>query len=273
MMMHKNRLIFKIEGSEKNNHHLELSVFAEKTTQFLDFLKNSTKNSGEDKVVFYVVSLSHSSPAIIACEPKGSDNSSTIAAFNCIRKNLISVAEGQAHNLSNPVLSALQKLAEFNPQKVEQVEIQTFTDDDVKQVYPLDERFRENLIKARSEEDKAVSTIDGKLERVNIHQNANTFTIYTLLPQMSSVACKFPQELIRDVQEALGSFVSVWGKCFYRPDATFPYKIDVREMKVLPPSEKLPSLRDLYGIAPDATGDKSSEQLVREQRDEWSKEA
>ena len=36
-------------------------------------------------------------------------------------------------------------------------------------------------------------------------------------------------------------------------------------------AEALPTLSDLYGIAPGATGGKSSEQFVRELRDAWDK--
>ena len=82
----------------------------------------------------------------------------------------------------------------------------------------LDDRFREKLGNARRLEEKVTSTIDGKLEQINIHNNANTFRIYPSLPGASSVNCKFPQELLEHVQGALGSFVSVSGECFYRPD-------------------------------------------------------
>lgn len=270
-MMRKNRLVFKIEGPDKNNNHLELSVFLEKTRQFLDFLKNSAKDNGQDDVVFHVVSLSHSSPATIECEPIGPDTHPSIVAFNSVRKNLDLVTEGQVHRLSNPVLSAMEKLVQLNPKKIAGAEIQTiFSDTESKCVYKLDDRFNESLIKARSEEEMVVSTIDGKLKQINIHQNANTFKIDHGLPHASSVTCKFPKELIKNAQSALGKFVSVWGECSYCPTENTPYKINVLEMKVLPPSEELPSLWDLCGIAPGATGDKSSEQFVREQRDEWS---
>ncbi len=270
-MMRKNRLVFKIEGPDKNNNHLELSVFLEKTRQFLGLLKNSAKDSGEDGVVFHVVSLSHSSPATIECEPIGPDTHPSIVAFNSVRENLDLATKGQARQLSNPVLSTMEKLVQLNPKKITGAEIQTISSDtESKCVYKLDARFNESLIKARSEEEMVVSTIDGKLKQINIHQNANTFKIYPTFPCASSVTCKFSKELIKDVQSALGKFVSVWGECSYRPAENTPYKINVRKMKVLPPSEELPSLWDLCGIAPGATGGKSSEQFVREQRDEWS---
>ncbi len=272
-MTNRKRVSFKIEGPDKNNHHLELSVFVEKTKQFLDLLKTSAKDSGEDNAVFHVVRLSHSSPATIECERAGQDALPDIAAFNDIVRNLNFVEDRQTRNLSHPVLSAMEKLAQFSSKKIAWAEIQTISSDaDEERVYKLDGRFRNNLREARHAEEKVISTIDGKLEQINIHNNANTFRIYTTLPHMPSVACKFPKELIGKVQDALGAFVSVWGECIYRPDAAFPYKIDVREMTPLPPSEELPSLRDLFGIAPDATGDKTSEQFVRELRDAWSKD-
>jgi len=46
--------------------------------------------------------------------------------------------------------------------------------------------------------------------------------------------------------------------------------MEVRGIESLSPTQELPSLRELYGIAPNITGDKSSEQFVREIRDEWS---
>ena len=110
------------------------------------------------------------------------------------------------------------------------------------------------------------------LKRINIHNNTNTFRIYTSLPAFSSVNCEFPPNLLERVQNSLGFFVSVSGECFYRPEAPFPYKMNVQEMEVLPPTEELPTLSDLYGIAPGATGSKSSEQFVRELRDRWDED-
>ena len=260
-----------MEGAERSGNHLELSVFVEKTRQFLEFLKVSAKDSGEDNAVFDVVGLSHSSPASIDCTPV---ERSTIAMppsaiFDGIKEKLDLTERGQTHDLSNPVLSSLEKLANYKPQKIGQIEIHTIAEsDEDKRIYVLNDEFKEILREARSGEDKVTSTVDGRLEQINIHNKANSFRIYTFT---SSVPCKFPSNLLKDVQGALGNYVSVWGECFYRPNTAFPYKINARKMKVLPPNEELPSLIDLLGIAPGATGDKSSEHFVRELRDEWNK--
>ena len=270
-MAGQNGLILKIEGSAQYNHHLEFSVFVAKIKQFLNLLKNSAKEGGATDGDFYIVSLSHSSPATIICEPIGK-NIFAPTAFNSVIKNLNLVREGQTHNLSHAMLSGMEQLARYDPQKISWLEIQAVKGDEDKEIYILDDNFRENLSRARSTEERVVSTLDGKLEEVNIHGGANTFKIYSSLPHISPVTCEFSNDLLAIVQRALGRFVSVWGQCFYRPGATSPYKIHIRKMDILPPSEELPSLDDLRGIAPEATGSKSSEQFVRELRDKWHKE-
>ena len=264
-MKRKNRFVFKMEGPEQNDHHLDLSVFVEKIRQFLDLLTHSAKGA-----TFRVVGLSHSSPATLECEPVAKGDLDTNTIFDMVNGTFRLMEEGQARCLSHPVLSDMEHLATISPERIARAEIQTIAgDDEDKRVYKLDERFREKLCEARKVEDRIFSTIDGKLEQINIHNNANTFKIYTFA---SSVSCKFPKNLLGAVQGALGSFVSISGECFYRPDAAFPYKIDVQEMKIHPPGEELPSLGDLYGIAPDATREKTSEKFVRELRDQWSKD-
>lgn len=63
--------------------------------------------------------------------------------------------------------------------------------------------------------------------------------------------------------------VAVRGECFYRPNVNFPHRIEVTSMEELSTCEELPTLRDLQGIAPNLTGELSSEEFVRRQRDEW----
>ena len=251
---------------------MELSVFVEKIKQFLSLLNGSLKESNVKEVVFHVVGLSHSSPAIIECEPIGKDMKTSVAAFDTVGKNLNCVRANNARILPDAVLSAMENLSKFNPAKIARAEIRmNGIGNGDEQTYKLDDRFRKCLIKARNEEERLISTVDGKLERINIHNKANNFTIYPTLSTSSSVTCKFPQELLEEVQNALGSLVSVSGECVHPPNEILPYKIEVHEMEVLPPSEELPSLGDLFGIAPGMTGGKTPEQFVREIRDQWNK--
>ncbi len=266
-----------IEGPKERGSHLELSVFVKKIGQFLEFLKSVAKEEGADGVVFRVVNLSHTSPATVECVPEGTDASTATAILGKAGESLGSVEERKPGHLSVSVLSSMEDLARCQPSQVARVRVQTVAEGKSKRVYKLDDRFRANLSEARSAGDasyvheREISTMDGKLERINIHGSKNTFRIYPNLPRARYVDCDFPENLLEVVQGALGRYVSVWGECFYKPDAPFPYRMEVREMEVLPPSEELPSLSDLRGIAPDATGSLSAAEFVRKSRDAWDK--
>lgn len=269
-MAGRNRIVYKIEGHEKDGHHLDLSVFSTKIQHFNKLLTESVKELGKSKVVFRVIALSHSSPATIVCEPVGREQGASAAAFHCIKKNLNAVKEEQFYCISSNVLSSFEKLTSFAVEKNSREEIHLSVDsNDAGIVYKLDEKFREKLSKVRSSEEKIISTIDGKLEQINIHNSLNKFRIYD--PHYV-VECTFTNDLLERVQNSLGSFVSVSGECVYRPGETVPCKINVWKMEILPLSHTLPSLKDLYGIAPDATGGKSSEEFVRGLRGGWNKD-
>ncbi len=268
----KNKIVFQLEGPAQKDHHLELSVFAEKSKQFSDFLKASAAAGGAGDLSFRTVALSHSSPTTVECELIGKESNSAAVALNSIRDNLDLVAQGKAGSLSPAVLHAVEKLTEPDSQKILRPKIQIISDDyEDECVYELNDHFRKSLLAVQKEEENVISTVDGKLEEINIHKDLNTFRIYLSVPRAASVSCKFPSDLLEKVQGALGRYVSVSGECTYHFDNPVPYKIDVQEIEVLPPSDELPSLMDLYGIAPDATGEKSAVEFVRELRDNWDK--
>ena len=270
----RNTIIFRIEGMEQHANHLELSVFAKKIMAFQNFLNASLKETRENEVFFELVNISHSSPVTIECNARSRhpliDEANCSRVINNINQALNWVSDGEAHRLSNPLLSAMEKLAVTDADKIGLSEIQIINgESEPSHVCQLNDRFRENMKKSRLDEERDVGTVDGKLEKINIHNGVNTFRIYSELSVMPYVDCKFPSELCEQAQSALGRYVSVLGECFYRPGAPFPYKVTVREMNILPPTADLPTLSDLYGIAPNATGGLSSEDFVRKLRDEW----
>ena len=147
--MSRQKIIFKLEGPDKNDKHLELSVFVEQVRHFLEFLKSSVKESGLDGVVFHVVHLSHSSPATIECEPIGKGLLPYNAA-NTIKNNLDLVAEENTRKLSNTALSVMEQLASLDPENVARAEIDVIAGNngDIG-VYKLDDQFRKKLGNAR----------------------------------------------------------------------------------------------------------------------------
>jgi len=259
-----NQIIYQIEGPDQNDRHLELSVLAAKIGQFRKFLAECAKELGKGDVAFRVVDLTHSSPSTIICEA----SESNAEIIGSIKKTLDTVNAGRAEQLSPPVLSAFNALAKFSPNKIAAEEIRVVADGGGAVVCKLGKNFPAALEYAQSTEETCISTVDGKLEQVNIHGNTKQFKIYDL---DYVVECNFPDEMLEQVQNALGRYVEVYGDCWFRAGKGFPYKVNVERMEVFPPSDQLPSFEDIRGIAPDATGGKSSEDFVRELRAEWGK--
>ena len=76
---------------------------------------------------------------------------------------------------------------------------------------------------------------------------------------------KTKDKALDNIKEAIALCLEV------RAEKGLPLTIETRqiEVEVLLPTEQLPTLSDLFSIAPGATGGKSSEQFVRELRDSW----
>ncbi len=270
-MTSKSKIQYKMEGPEQNNHHLELSVFIKKTRQFLDLLKSSAKDSGQDEVAFHVVYLSHSSPFIVECQPFA-NGKPDIDTMQYINELLNYAATGQSDKINNNVLVQLNRLAKPEPKNMTSSEIVVFRKNlEEGDIYRLDDQFHAKLENPRNGKYSEINTVDGILETINIHRKPYTFRIYDASFNSAVIKCEFPPALLSQVQGALGRGVFVSGEFFHRQSASVPYKIVVREIELLPLSDELPSLSDLQGIEPGLTGDKTPEEFVRESRDSWDK--
>ena len=115
-------------------------------------------------------------------------------------------------------------------------------------------------------ETKSVGTVEGRLEFVNIHADQNIFRICSAISP-ERVTCSFRPDKIEEAREALGRKIRVLGELTCPKGSKFPKTVKVEAIELLPEDGDLPSLMDLRGIAPDITGDLSSEEFVRNLRD------
>lgn len=273
-MAARNRLSFKIEGLVENGGHLDLVVFSEKVRALHKFIKvnmeeySNRRGISSDQIAIRVVNLEHNSPAEVVCEAVCNSDPHT-NPFEEVVNTLQSVKSGNTSNISYKALSALNTLTMDKTSGIRSAELEIKNGEE-KNLYKLslDRDFVEKVEKLINTEEIIMSTVDGRLEQINIHNGRNRFTIYQAILGYG-ISCKFnPSELEKAVG-AIGRYVSVFGKCKYRVGSPSPHHIDVREMEILPDSSELPSLRDLRGISPNMTGDKSPEEFVREIRDGW----
>jgi hypothetical protein len=112
------------------------------------------------------------------------------------------------------------------------------------------------LINVRFQE---IGSVEGRLEMISIHR-VPRFTVYHAITQRS-IRCKFEPNLLDLVKEALGRRVVVSGVVYfnYRYEAV---RVDLQKLMILPKEEELPSPKDLRGMAPDFTGDKTTEEYI-----------
>jgi len=114
----------------------------------------------------------------------------------------------------------------------------------------------------------AFGAVTGRLEKVNIHSGENIFTIYPAIGPLRGIRCHFHRDLLAKVAEGVDRYVEVAGILTHNEIDYFPEEIRARSIEVYPVEQASPAIRQLRGIAPDATGDKSPEQFVRDLRDE-----
>jgi len=119
-------------------------------------------------------------------------------------------------------------------------------------------------------DERETGSVSGMLEQINLHANQNVFTIYRA-SNMPKLRCVFAKDLRQEAIGAVGKHVTVFGQLKYkaRLDGGRPFEMKVTSIEVHPPDDELPTLMSLFGIAPDLTGNQSSEDYVRRLRDEW----
>jgi hypothetical protein len=110
-------------------------------------------------------------------------------------------------------------------------------------------------------------SVAGTLELINIHARVNTFRIYPIIGA-SKVDCHFRSDQLNNAIAGINHYVNVTGALRYKRRDKFPYAINDAEVEVYPEEQELPSIFDLKGVAPDATGSLKSEDFVRKLRDE-----
>ncbi len=112
----------------------------------------------------------------------------------------------------------------------------------------------------------SVGTFAGFVDAVNVHKTP----VFYLYPSAgpSRIPCVFDRHtLLEEVRQAIKRYTTVHGLMEFQPGSSFPSRITADRIEVNPPESELPTLRSLYGIAPDLTHGLDSVTFVRQLRD------
>lgn len=129
--------------------------------------------------------------------------------------------------------------------------------------YRMDSAFVIRTQRTKRKTAQATSSISGRIEALNIH-NQMTFFVYPITGPR--VRCEFSKPLLDAVRDAIGRHVTVHGTSDADTSDLFPKKIVVSEIDVHRGADQT-KLRDLLGSIPDLTGGIDSVALIRAQRD------
>ncbi len=111
---------------------------------------------------------------------------------------------------------------------------------------------------------EAPSEVEGRLDSISIHDR-RIFAVWEPIRNWR-IECRFRENMLEEVREALGKRVSVKGSV--RFDARDkPLAVQAESIYVFPDEDELPSTKDIVGLDRDFTGGLDAVEYVRRMRD------
>lgn len=265
----EDRITLVIEGLPEDEGRVRVNTFLSEVQSFAAALAKIDRetNNGKPASYFEIAELSFQSPVRVAFEARPVSGANPFVGRAVLeRLNFIADEINSSRILTGldaDLLEDIRALARPVGKSVKSATV-LFNGHEL----DLTPRVATRVDEALAIEDECEGFIEGKLEQINVHQNANTFHIY---PEVGpkKVTCYFPAKLYDDAVAAVGRRVEITGMLKYRLNANFAHQIAVSEIVAFPPENEIPDWDDLRGRAPDATGKLSSEAFVRELRDGW----
>jgi hypothetical protein len=256
-----------LEGMPSENGYIRAVDFLRELQLLTSALNKADRDvhpTGEPSSYYRIVNLSMASPATVVMEaqPKDPDTDNRRSVLSHFFSVLGSVRDDRSppEPTSYGLLEDIAGMVSPVGRTMRSVRISR--NGDVIQLGPGIQKTVQRLL---AQEETCPGAIRGMLEAINLHMDANTFRIYPDVGP-SKVTCHFPTELQQEAISAIKHFVEVRGVLNYRVGSPYPHEILVASIEAFPPEDELPSLWDLKGIAPNATGELASEDFVRDVR-------
>lgn len=257
-----------IEGLESDEGHVRLEYFLKALESLQSSLsKLDCKAAGGKRASdFVVVGLSHNSPATVELEARQIKNRPDVRAliFNKFNSAVSSIQGGIIpEDVDYSILEDLKKIAAPVGRGVTAAQLSVGNEQ-----VDLTEAFAKKIEVALADVEYCHGSVEGRLEKINIHAGADVFTVY---PEFGAerISCHFPRNLREKAIAAINRRVSVYGNMRFRKNSPFPHHIEIDHLEIYQDADALPSFDDLRGIAPSAGGGAPSEEIIRGLRNDW----
>jgi hypothetical protein len=267
-MADDDRITLIIEGLPEDNGQVRLGAFMNQLQKLNATITKLDReaNEGKQATVYRIAELSYKSPVRVVLEPFALPKNPYVGHAIVESLGRVTHALENGSDLSGldaDLLEDIRGLAKPVGKTVANVTL-LFND----HRFDLTDKVASKVDIALSVDEECEGSIEGMLEQINLHDGANVFYVY---PEIGprKLTCHFPARLYDDAVSAVGRKVEVSGTLHYRSGATFPHQVQVKQIEAFPYESELPDWDDLRGMAPDATGELSSEDFIRELRDGW----
>ena len=270
MTAYAQRLMVHFVGMPKDEGDVRFGAFLKKLEAMKETLAETDKaiSDGVRSSDFRVVDLSHASPAHMAIEEVPLDEERAEFADGHVIDAFYETLYALQNRRETPVnfdYYALQKFKGLEPSSTGVTEIIFSRNGDN---LPLTAGLSDNIEFILGEDEYEEGSVTGMLQHVNVYGRQKIFTIYPSAGE-PRLKCTFTESLRERVVEAVDRYVEVFGTLKYRGAGFYPYLMLADEIEIFPDESTLPSAGELFGIAPNATGEKSSEEFVRDLRRAW----
>jgi hypothetical protein len=131
----------------------------------------------------------------------------------------------------------------------------------------INSQLRQTIDRIAGEDEFSFGSVSGKIEAINVHDKNRKFQIFPTVGP-SRIVGTFRTKDRKLFASAVDHYVTVYGKLRYKKWDKFPYAISAESVEVHD-LVALPGLEALGGIAPNATGQLTSQEFIDRVRDEW----
>ncbi len=280
--MNKQNITIQLSGLSDDDKHVQLDVLAAQLAALkstLDSLIESEAGPTSLPDHYNVISIQHNSPTLITIAPFF-EQEKFIDVFTGIKKNFFASLNDICCYCTAPdnylpdTLKSIKSLVSYVKKgKVAKLDVydnETSFDVTAYKADTITKNIDTLITEKKSEgiEQNELGDVSGILESINIHEGKNTCWLYPV-DGNKGIMLHFEKRHLAKLKVSIGEHITISGMVFYKYGDFHPYKVEVHTVEVHPKDDDLPSLLDLCGAAPGLTGGLSTEEFIREIRNEW----
>ena len=248
--MAKNQFTFTIEPKGRGKRHVSFGdLIAELQTYHAVLERTDRMISDRQTAVYDVVALSHSSPVRVVLEERPINRKSGVATsvIPHVVEGLAMIHDQgiQPEYFDRPILEKVKALSSGARKRgvVTRVAVNG-------RMLTFGKAFERKIDKLLQDERNYLSSIEGRLDAINVHNDVNVFYIYPNIGA-KKIRCHVPKGKREEAIAALTKWVSVRGQIFVHANERFPHRIEVSHLQVVRDDETYPGFHDILGIASD----------------------